>query len=52
MADEMLGGTLATYHNLHFLHTLMAEMRHAIEEKHFEGYRKRFLSTYFSGALS
>jgi queuine tRNA-ribosyltransferase len=52
MADEMLGGTLATYHNLHFLHTLMAEMRHAIEEKHFDGYRKRFLSTYFSGALS
>ena len=33
--NEILGSTLATIHNIHFYHDLMAEMRHAIEQGRF-----------------
>ena len=34
--NEILGSTLATVHNLHYYHALMADMRHAIELGRFE----------------
>lgn len=45
-AHEMLGGTLATIHNLYFLVNLVKKMRVAILEENFEEYMKDFLSTY------
>jgi queuine tRNA-ribosyltransferase len=45
-AHEMLGGTLATIHNLYFLVNLVKKMRVAILEENFEEYMKEFLSTY------
>jgi tRNA-guanine transglycosylase, queuosine-34-forming len=44
--DEILSSMLATYHNLAFLHQLMAEIRHAIETDSFVEYRKAFLSRF------
>ena len=34
--NEILGSTLATVHNLHFYHSLMADMRDAIEKGRFD----------------
>jgi queuine tRNA-ribosyltransferase len=45
-ADEMLGPRLATYHNLAFLATLMAEARAAIEADRFETWRRTTLDAY------
>ena len=39
--NEILGSTLATVHNLHFYHTLMAEMRDAIERGRFDEFASR-----------
>ena len=39
--NEILGSTLATVHNLHFYHTLMAEMRDAIEKGRFDEFAGR-----------
>jgi len=41
--DEMLGASLATQHNLHFYLQIMREMRAAILEGRFEGWRTQFL---------
>ncbi len=41
--DEMLGGSLATQHNLHFYLQIMREMRSAILEGRFEAWRAEFL---------
>ena len=39
--NEILGSTLATVHNLHYYHTLMAEMRDAIEKGRFDEFAGR-----------
>ena len=38
--NEILGSTLATVHNLHYYHALMAEMRDAIEEGRFANWAR------------
>lgn len=45
-ADEILGDTLATIHNLHFYQSLMARIRRAIEEERFAAFKREFLHTY------
>ena len=47
-AQEILSSTLASYHNLYFLHNMMKEIRNAIKENRFEEYRSNFLSRYHS----
>ncbi len=46
-AEEMLGGMLATEHNLTFLYRMMQDIREAIDEDRFEAYRREFLSKYY-----
>ncbi len=45
-ANEMLAGTLATIHNLHFLQTLILEVRAAIEAGTFADYKQAFIDRY------
>ena len=45
-AGEMLGGQLATLHNLHFYLDTMRRIRKAIEFGTFEEFRRSFLETY------
>ena len=47
-AQEILSSTLASYHNLYFLHNMMKEIRVAISENRFEEYRVQFLKRYHS----
>lgn len=49
-SQEILGSMLASYHNLYFLHSMMAEIRVAISENRFEEYRTNFLKRYHSDA--
>lgn len=42
-SNEMLGAQLLTYHNLHFYHNLMAEIRCAINEGRFAEFKKAAL---------
>jgi tRNA-guanine family transglycosylase len=42
--DEMLAGTLASIHNLHFLLRLVEKMRAAILDGTFLEYKKEFIS--------
>lgn len=46
MAKEILGLHLATVHNLHFMLSLMTEIREAIEKRRFPALRERFVSSY------
>ena len=46
LAEEMLGGTLVSIHNLWFYHDLMRQMRTAIAAGEFPGWRKRFELQY------
>jgi queuine tRNA-ribosyltransferase len=48
--DEILYAMLATYHNLYFLHDLVAEIRYNIERGSFAGFKRDFLAAYESGA--
>jgi len=41
-ANEILGARLATIHNLHYYHRLMAEMRDAIEAQRFNAFTAQF----------
>jgi queuine tRNA-ribosyltransferase len=41
-ANEILGARLATIHNLHYYHRLMADMRAAIEARRFAEFTERF----------
>ncbi len=41
--NEILGSTLATIHNLHFYHVLMAEMRESIENDRFDEWASRWM---------
>ncbi len=45
-AKEMLGATLATIHNLHFLNSLMSDIRQSILDGNFYNFKEDFLSTY------
>lgn len=47
-ADEMLAGTLASTHNLHFIVNLVDQMRKGIENGTFFELKKQFLSTYLA----
>ena len=44
---EILYSILATYHNLAFLHRMVAEIREAITEDRFSEYYRRFLKDYY-----
>lgn len=44
---EILYSMLATYHNLAFLHRMVAEIREAITEDRFLEYYRRFLKDYY-----
>lgn len=46
---EMLGGMLATEHNLVFLHSLMVRAREAIESGRFSAFKREFLERYYHG---
>ena len=50
-SQEILSCTLASYHNLHFLHALMKEAAGAIDEDRFEAFRENFLRRYRAGAI-
>ncbi|HET9462875.1 MAG TPA: tRNA-guanine transglycosylase, partial [Thiobacillus sp.] len=41
-AGEILGARLATIHNLHYYHRLMADMRAAIEAQRFADFTMQF----------
>lgn len=43
-ADEILAYTLGSMHNLHFLLTLMRDMRQALQEDRFETFRQSFFT--------
>lgn len=45
-ADEILGLRLMSIHNLHFLQTLMREIRKAIAEERLPEYRQEFFTNY------
>ncbi|MDR0708243.1 MAG: tRNA guanosine(34) transglycosylase Tgt [Treponema sp.] len=45
-AREILCSMLASYHNLHFLHTMVKNARTAIEEGGFAAFKADFLRTY------
>ncbi len=47
--DEILSSMLATYHNLAFMHTLLREIRQAIDGDTFTEYRAKFLARYTGG---
>ena len=50
-AEEILGYRLATIHNLHFILSLMAEIRQSIEDETFPALKVRFLEGLTEGAL-
>ena len=43
---EMLGGTLASIHNIHFIVNLVKRIRQSILDENFDEYKKEFLSKY------
>ncbi|MFM8843875.1 MAG: tRNA-guanine transglycosylase, partial [Actinomycetota bacterium] len=45
-AKEILGSTLATIHNLHFIIALVDQMRKSIDEGQFFEFKEEFLSRY------
>ena len=47
-AREILGATLATIHNLHFIVTLVDRMRSTIESGEFSAFKEDFLGRYNS----
>lgn len=49
-AKEMLAGTLASIHNLHFLVHLVDDLRAAIEEDRFTEYKENFIRNYSQAA--
>jgi queuine tRNA-ribosyltransferase len=49
-AQEILCSMLASYHNIHFLHTLVKNARTAIREGRFLSFKKEFLERY-AGAV-
>ncbi len=49
VSNEVLSAILASIHNVHFYLNLMVEIRLAIEEGRFSGYKRDFLATYMEG---
>ncbi|MGN0729918.1 tRNA guanosine(34) transglycosylase Tgt [Treponema sp.] len=49
--QEILSSMLASYHNLYFLHSMILDIRKAIESDSFELYKKNFLEAFHSGAF-
>ena len=45
-ASETLGLRLVSYHNLHFLKSLMSDIRKAISEGQFKAFKEEFLNSY------
>jgi queuine tRNA-ribosyltransferase len=45
-ASEMLGGTLATIHNLYFINALFTDIRAAIASNTFSSFKESFLARY------
>lgn len=45
--EEMLGQRLVTYHNLHFLKSLMKDIRNAIKEDRLGDFQKAFFLEYY-----
>lgn len=43
---EMLGGTLASIHNIHFIVNLVKKIRRSIIDENFDGFRDSFLKKY------
>ena len=52
MAREILGGTLLTWHNLHYYQELMAGMRAAIEAGTFAEFKAAFAAQEAAGDIS
>ena len=48
MADEMLGASLLSRHNVHFLVALMREARDAIRAGTFDGWSREWLARHHS----
>lgn len=48
---EMLAGTLASIHNLHFLVNLVAQMRQAIIDGNFQEFKQEYLARYLAKKL-
>lgn len=46
--NEMLGGMLATEHNLTYLYNLLARVRQAIKEDRFKQFKKDYLERFYS----
>jgi queuine tRNA-ribosyltransferase len=46
--EEILYATLASYHNLYFLHAFVARIRDSIRAGEFAAFKRSFLSTYMS----
>jgi queuine tRNA-ribosyltransferase len=49
--QEILSAMLSSYHNLYFLHNMLSEIQHAVEEDRFVQYRKDFLARFESGNI-
>jgi queuine tRNA-ribosyltransferase len=49
--EEILYAMLATYHNLYFLHDLVARIRESIRRGDFASFKRDFLSAYTSGEV-
>jgi len=47
---ELLAMRLLTVHNLHFMMSLMKNIRASIDEGNFEKYKKDFIRTYSHGS--
>jgi queuine tRNA-ribosyltransferase len=45
---EMLGATLGSIHNLHFINHLVADIRQSIIEQRFNEFKEEFLARYYS----
>jgi queuine tRNA-ribosyltransferase len=45
-ANEMLGATVASLHNLFFIVSLMRDIRTSLQEERFQAFRESFLSQY------
>ncbi len=50
--QEILSSMLASYHNLAFLHTMIAEVRTAIAEDRFASYKAAFLKRFNAGGAA
>ncbi len=46
--NEMLGGMLATEHNLQYLYTFVERIKEAIKEDRFEEFKKNYLLRYYN----